>query len=132
MKKTLKLLSVVTSISVLIILTIGIVPVYAGNVDGLWSSPQSSEVFMIRENQGTLLFLSLFFDGERDWAAYWGPYDGTSAKLSTLLSDADLDATVTFASDNFASVTINSCTRTDKPVPCDYPDGTILTINKIF
>jgi len=115
---------------------LGFTPCYAGTIDGIWwGTGLTSEVFMIRENAGTIIVALLDMDDpvDRYWEAFFGPFDGTSAHISTLLGGADLDATMTFTDDSTAIFLINSCTLKDQPeINCPQPIGVMMPISKLF
>jgi len=123
-------------VSVLFLLLSVVTPVYAGSVDGLWSmtAPDQSlnSFVMLRENSGLLLMTKLEL-GLNDWAAFYGPFDGTTSHLTTLVSRwAQLGVTCTFLSTDSASCTVTSCTSTASDQCLDGIIGFTLTLQKLF
>ncbi len=131
MKKTLS--TTILLFAVLIQLT----PAHAGDVDGLWilkdpmRGPDWLNFVMLRENQGTLLMTVLYWPGLDGWGAFFGPFDGTTARISLLVSldFQALEGSITFTSPGTASITATKCID-HRGSPC--LTGTIATLEKIF
>jgi hypothetical protein len=123
-------------VSVLFLLLSVVTPVYAGDVDGLWAliPPDLSlgSFVMLRENSDVLLMTNLEL-GLDDWQAFFGPFDNTTAHLTTLVSRWEqLGITCNFLSPNSASCAIISCASTAS-TQCDNDTiGTTFTLQKLF
>ena len=123
-------------VSVLFLLLSLVTPVYAGSVDGLWAfiAPDQSlsSFVMLRENSGTLLLTNLEL-GMDDWEAMYGPFDGTTSNLVTLVSRWEqIGITCTFLSAGSAACTVTSCTSTSS-AQCDSDTvGKTFTLQKVF
>jgi hypothetical protein len=103
-----------------------------GLYDGIWiaPSPGFEGVFVqLWEKSGTLLALLLELDPTAspqlaggEWEAYAGPLTADTANMSTIVSRADANATVTFTSPDSGTVTINFCTPPEEcPIPINQP-----------
>ena len=129
MKKLLVLLVLFVMLSV-------VTPVYACDVDGLWAlippDLSLSSFVMLRENSDVLLMTNLEL-GMDDWQAFFGPFDGTTAHLTTLVSRWEqLGITCIFLSPDSASCAIISCTSTAS-IQCDNDTiGRTFTLQKLF
>lgn len=111
-------------------------PAFAGEIDGIWALllPDGTleSVLMIRENGGTIIAATLDLDMD-NWEALAGPFDGTTAQLTGVLTRWDiLGVAVTFSSATSATGTITSCTPTATAQCQDVPVGTTFTLAKLF
>lgn len=108
---------------------LSIFPAYAFDPDGLWMSSEYNGAFMVKQNNGSILVIALRFD-DMGWEAYFGAFNGKSARLYTLAAGVSLDASVNFYSDTSAYVFINNCT----PITnyCTFPKGASLEISKVY
>ncbi|MGE5301206.1 MAG: hypothetical protein ACM3MB_09630 [Acidobacteriota bacterium] len=119
-----------------------ITPAYAGDVDGLWifvgASDTSQVSFgMVRENADILLVTILTAD-TLAWIPMYGPFDGTNANLSLLLtseSNGNFPATFTgsfsLTSPTTGAFTTTSCTNFPQQDNCP-PNGFVFNGTKLF
>lgn len=113
-----KLLFVLTVFAMLAVIT----PAYAGDIDGLWSISLPNGTFisfvMARENAGVLLIVGLEPTVD-SWQAFWGPFDGTTSNLTTLLDlNASLAFTLNLTSPNSGSLIMTSCAPISPSYQC--------------
>ena len=123
MKKLLVLFALFVMLSV-------VAPAFAGEVDGLWTLSYSdghlNELVMARENSGILL-LTMLEPDLSTWSAYYGPFDGTTSNMTTLVSSVQVEFSLNLTSPTSGVITLTKCTGCDGD-----PVGTVMSLQKIF
>ena len=104
----------------------------AGPFDGIYAlsfNGIEAGFASIHEKNGVMVAIALEaspFDST--WEAMLGPRNGNSARLSSVFGTVSLEIDVTFNDDNSTgTATVLSCSG-----DCDFPNGTVLNLNKIF
>ena len=102
----------------------------AGEYDGLWinkTMPEVTDIVMVRHTGGHIVMVFLVLE-EDAWDAFFGPISGNTANVTTLVSEIQADATITFNSSTSMTLTIVSCNPAEE---CP-PPGTKVPWEKLF
>lgn len=117
---------------------------YADGVDGIWSVPDDDDepdLFMLRENAGVYIMISLNDMAGTDWSGFIGALQDSVVHMATVV---DSDAYITFDMSFItpaegpivnANITFRSCTP-KIPNGCgdpgDWPVGQTVPATRIF
>jgi hypothetical protein len=97
--------------------------------DGAWVVDElPGHYFMMRENNGALLFVHL----GNEWEVFIGPLVGQTATFSNLMADVDLQGSLQFTSETTATVHISACSPRTAQASCALPAGSTAVARKIF
>ena len=105
----------------------------AGPFDGIYSVNFNGALVgyaSIHEDETTNNMIAVIFDAEplgSDWNAISGTRIGNNASLNSIAGTISLNINATFNDSNGAVATIVSCSG-----DCDFPNGTVLNLNRIF
>lgn len=106
----------------------------AGPYDGIWAVSYFGlpvGYYSAHERDGTLIAVQLP-DGNASWEAYWGPRNGNTVNMSTLVSGVNAQLTVTFTSDITFNATQISCVPVVAGWHCLYPNGATVQGYKVW
>ncbi len=99
--------------------------IYTMNINGLIGYAS------VHENNNSMIIVTLEpSPNDSTWEALSGVRNGNSATLNSILGTVNLEVSIVFI-DNFnGNATIISCIGDDDD--CDFPNGTVINMNKIF
>ena len=104
----------------------------AGSFDGIYSFNFNSILggyASIHEDDANNMIAVLLEPNPDDttWEAISGIRNGNDVTLRSIAGTVSLDVSVSFIDSNTGTATINSCVG-----DCDFPNGTVLDVNRIF
>jgi len=104
----------------------------AGPFDGIYSFNFNGALVgyaSIHENDTNNMIAVLLEPNPDDttWEAISGIRNGNDVTLRSIAGTVSLDISVSFIDSNTGTATINSCIG-----DCDFPNGTVLDVNRVF
>lgn len=104
----------------------------AGSFDGIYSFNFNGVLVgyaSIHEDDANNMIAVLLEPNPDDttWEAISGIRNGNDVTLRSIAGTVSLDVSVSFIDSNIGTATINSCVG-----DCDFPNGTVLDVNRIF
>ena len=101
----------------------------AGDYDGVWKDEINLGIFGSFHQQGSTMIFIPLDPSTLEWEAYAGAITGTTASVSTIISEATANLEIEFTSFTEGVITIGTCSPA---IECDFNPGDQIPIKKVF